>query len=227
MPATPVSWIPEFTANFTTNGIQSEPDILQLADGNIVVAWTTEDDSGAGSPAGTDLVGRMFDPVGNVVIIGGAETNEFILNFASQGSNEKTISGAALSSGGFIVVYETVSLTSGTTQLRLEELGAIATPGDDSNNVIIDGNANAPNFANPEIAASSPTSVLIAYEKLGVDDPGDIDIAGKIYSTTTNTYSGEITFFDFGVDKVTDAALDVLESVWKIGKRGLSRRFGV
>ena len=51
MPDTPVTWLDDFTANQTTTGAQYQPRITQLTNGNILVAWTSTDDTGAGSPA--------------------------------------------------------------------------------------------------------------------------------------------------------------------------------
>ena len=50
MPDTPVTWLDDFTANQNTTGTQFQPRITQLTNGNILVAWTSGEDSGAGSP---------------------------------------------------------------------------------------------------------------------------------------------------------------------------------
>ena len=51
MPDTPALWLAEFTANLTTTGTQSTPRVTQLANGTILVTWTSDDNSGVGSPA--------------------------------------------------------------------------------------------------------------------------------------------------------------------------------
>ena len=48
--------------------------ITQLANGNVLIAWTDAENTGAGSPPGNDVIGRIFDPAGNP--IGG----EFLIN---------------------------------------------------------------------------------------------------------------------------------------------------
>jgi hypothetical protein len=100
MPLTPETWLNEFIVNLTATGIQTDPDIIQLANGNILVVWTSFDDSGVGSPAGSDIIGQIFDPLGNR--IGG----EFLVNSSSSGQNEGPAQIAALPSGGFLSVFE-------------------------------------------------------------------------------------------------------------------------
>ena len=48
--------------------------VIQLDDGNILVAWTTDSDFGSGSPDGLDVLGRVFDIEGNAI------TPEYRLN---------------------------------------------------------------------------------------------------------------------------------------------------
>ena len=100
MPATPVTWLNEFTVNLTTTGSQFSPTITHLANGNILVTWVSTDDTGVGSPAGTDLIGQIFDPIGNR--IGG----EFLVNSGTSGEAETDPDVAALPSGGFLTVFE-------------------------------------------------------------------------------------------------------------------------
>lgn len=99
MPDTPEIWLDDFIANTTTTNSQYEPRITQLSNGNILIAWTTNDSSGVGSPAGTDIIGQLYDPLGNA--LGG----EFRLNTFTI-DNERDFDIAALNDGGFVVVYE-------------------------------------------------------------------------------------------------------------------------
>ena len=74
MPDTPVTWLDDFSPNQTTTGTQFQPRITQFTNGNILVAWTSAEDTGAGSPPGDDILGRIYDPLGNAI------TDEFRLN---------------------------------------------------------------------------------------------------------------------------------------------------
>jgi len=99
MPLTPETWLTEFTANSTTTSTQNEPRITQLSNGNVLIAWTSYNDTGAGSPAGSDIIGQLYDAFGNAI---GGETrlNGFQLD------DERDFDIAATSAGGFVVVYE-------------------------------------------------------------------------------------------------------------------------
>ncbi len=49
MPNTPVTWLDELTVNTTTANSQFNSNITQLANGNILVSWTSTDNTGVGS----------------------------------------------------------------------------------------------------------------------------------------------------------------------------------
>ena len=67
MPLIPETWRDAFTANVSTAGNQFDPDIIQLANGNILVSWTSDNAIGVGSEPGDDIIGQLFDPLGNPV----------------------------------------------------------------------------------------------------------------------------------------------------------------
>lgn len=83
MPLTPETWLNEFTVNLTTTNTQSRPRITQLANGNILVSWESSDDTGVGSPAGIDMIGQIFTPMGEPVGV------EFRLNIAFNVDDEQ------------------------------------------------------------------------------------------------------------------------------------------
>ena len=68
-----------FSPTLILQALQDDPVITQLANGNVLITWTDYDNSGVGSPAGADVVGRIFDPLGNAV------TGEFLLNVTVHG----------------------------------------------------------------------------------------------------------------------------------------------
>ena len=180
MPNTPVTWRSQVTVNTTTAGFQAEPNIIQLDNGNILVSWTSYDDTGAGGAPGTDVIGQLYDPLGNA--IGG----EFRLNNTFFADDEQDMELAALPGGGFISVFEDNSATG--TSIRLNEYDADGDQVSGGNTVVSDASAADPIFRDPAVAVSSATSVLIVYEKLD----GFPGIFGKIYDPTTNTYGAEI-----------------------------------
>ncbi|SHJ32876.1 hypothetical protein SAMN04488012_107154 [Palleronia salina] len=100
MPSTPAVWLTTFTANTTTDDSQYEPQIVQLSDGNVLIAWTSDNATGEGAEPGTDIIGQLFDPFGNTI---GGETR---LNHYYSAHNERSFDIAALNNGEFVIVYE-------------------------------------------------------------------------------------------------------------------------
>ncbi len=170
MPNTPETWRSQFQVNTTAIGSQTDPDIIQLANGNILVSWTSTNDTGAGSDPLLDVIGQLYDPLGNA--IGG----EFRLNDTFFLHDEQDMELAALPGGGFISVYEDTE--AGVTSIRLQEYDASGAPVLSGFTVVSDGAAADPAYRNPVIAASSATSVLILYEEVTAGASG---IYGKIY----------------------------------------------
>ena len=205
MPNTPVTWRNQFTVNSVTTGSQSDPDIIQLANGNIVVSWTTSDAGGLGSPNGNETFAQIYDPLGNR--IGG----EIRLNNASTSGDEQNADMTALPGGGFIVVYHDLDNPSsgGGSNIRLEEYDANGVQVTESALVVSDSGAGGdPNYRNPVVAASSDTSVLIVYEEVTA---GVSNIVAKTYNPSTDTYSGQISLIAFAGGN-TDADVAVLSN---------------
>jgi Ca2+-binding RTX toxin-like protein len=184
MPSIPVTWRDSQIVNTTTTGGQTQPDIEQLANGNILVTWTSDHTTGDGSPAGTEVFGQLFDPLG--VAIGA----EFRINQTSTADNERDSDIVTLPGGGFIVIYHDDDLAGlGASNIRLEEFDATGAGVSEDSVVVSDGLDDAlPNYANPRGAASSDTSVMIVYDKI---EAGQTGVFFKIYNPTTNTYGAE------------------------------------
>ncbi len=201
MPNIPQTWLDAQTVNATVTGNQSDPNIAQLANGNILVTWTTDDSNGLGSPGGNEVLGRLFDPMG--VAIGG----EFIVNHASTSTNEGSSDIVALPGGGFIVIYHAVDLDFlGGSKILLEEFSATGVQQSVSATVIFDSaSPGFPNYANPHGAASSATSVMIVYDKIVM---GGTSVVARLYDPTINSYGAEFTVMSGGVTERAD--IDVL-----------------
>ncbi|MCC7320347.1 MAG: hypothetical protein IT542_05135 [Rubellimicrobium sp.] len=189
MPQTPAIWKTEFTVNTTTTGIQNDPAITQLGNGNILVSWTSHDNSGAGSQPGTDVIGQILDPLGNR--IGG----EFSLNYNYTVDNEGNAQVTALPGGGFVVAYEDDDAGNNTYSIRLDEFDSTGALVSSAPSVADDTISGAPSFYMPAIAASNWNSTLIAYQKW---TGTSTQIVGRIYSPSTNLYSGEIPLLTIG-----------------------------
>lgn len=203
MPNTPVTWRDQQTANTTTAGFQLSPDVIQLANGNILVSWATNDPAGLGAPAGYEVFAQIFDPLGNKV---GAEIR---LNNASTADDEVGPHLAPLPNGGFVVVYHDLDLPAngGASNIRLEEYDANGVAASANSLVINDTSLPAdPNYRRPDVAVSSATSVLVVYEEVSA---GSVAIRGKIYDPTTDTYGAQISLLAFAGGN-TDSEVTVL-----------------
>lgn len=204
MPNIPVTWRAEQTVNATTASGQFSPTVIQLANGNIVIAWASAATTGPASPAGTDIIAQIYNPLGDK--IGG----EFRLNDASTADDETNPQLAALPGGGFVVVYHDIDIGGGGgSNIRLEEFDANGAQVSENPSVVIDsGSGGDPNYTAPRVAASSGTSVLVAYQEV----VGAVNtIKGKIYDPSTNSYGSEITILS-SAGGVTNASIAVLNN---------------
>ena len=191
MPATPVAWLPEAVVSQFPVGSSPGTQIIQLTNGNIVVAWATTSNGGVGSPSGTDIVGRIFNLAGEPV--GG----EILLNTQWQANNERAPSLTALPDGGFMVAYDRSDIGTGAISLRQEEFTANGAFRSSSTGIVIDNAVGLPNSSDPAIAASSATSTLAVFLRENAADA--TNIVGRLYDPSTNVYGAETTLLSGGV----------------------------
>lgn len=198
MASTPTTWLEDFIVNTVNVNNQGFETVTTLANGNLLVTWTTPDDSGAASPNGTDIIGQMFDAFGNPV------GTQFRLNTSFSVDDERDGEVTALPNGGFIIVYEDDEGTD--TSLRLQEFNAEGIPVSAGTTIASDTDGlGSTRIADPVVAAASDTSVMIAYERRDSGSQGDI--VYKIYNPTTNSYSVEQPLMSnngiFSLDEIT------------------------
>jgi hypothetical protein len=184
MPSIPETWRNDFQVNQNPNGSQVDPVVTVLASGHILVVWTDFDNSsGPGSPAGGDVIGRIFDSLGNAV------TNEFRLNTLNTANDEQNPSITALADGGFAVVYDRVG---GFDDLFLQTwsfdpaTGGVAQ--ENSRFLFLDSGTSNP--VNSVIASSSAASVMTAYHVVNADGSDDIFI--RHYNPLTDTFQAPV-----------------------------------
>jgi Ca2+-binding RTX toxin-like protein len=177
MPDTPVTWLDDFVANLKTTGIQDDPSITVLASGHILVVWTDFDGTGVGAPAGTDIVGRVFDSLGAPV------TGDIRLNTATL-SDQFNVEVTALPGGGFTIVYDRANVFK---DLILDTydyepgVGVSYVGGADLYSA-----AGSDNPIHPVIAANSDTDALAAYTMNFAN--GTQQIFVRPYNPSTNTF---------------------------------------
>ena len=122
MPATPLIWDDLGTINTTDNvsgnNNQRQVRVIQLDNGNLLYIWTSNADpaSGAGSAQFQDIIGQIYDPLGNPV--GG----EFTVSTHIQGGSDGRMNGSvtALDDGGFIAVWRDLEFQSLGTPDNIE-----------------------------------------------------------------------------------------------------------
>lgn len=166
MPDTPVVWKNTIPVNTVTTGAQYDTKVVTLSNGNILLAWTSTADTGAGSAIGQDIIGQIYDPFGNPV--GG----EFRLNSNFFSDDELNVD-IAVTATGFIIVYEDNDTADGqSVSIRLQEYDNTGALVSSSTTVVDDAATTDPNFRNATIAVSSATSALIVYEQVTGGQPG-------------------------------------------------------
>jgi Ca2+-binding RTX toxin-like protein len=192
LPLTPVSWsINDFVSNTNLTFTQNTPAITQLANGNVLICWTDLDNTAGtagGSGADLDIVGRIFDPLGNPV------TGEIRLNVLSSAETEWIPEVTALDNGGFMLIYnnrgafgdtfgdDVVYETYSATGLRL------------NGGYVFDDAAGGANTGQQSIASANSTSVMTAYVVDSAD--GSEDIWVRPYNPTTNSFGAAFLKWD-------------------------------
>ncbi|MGL5733466.1 MAG: hypothetical protein ACRCYS_01260, partial [Beijerinckiaceae bacterium] len=182
MPATPVTWLSDFIANELPSGAPVDPVITQLSNGNVLISWTNQTAGVAGASPGYDVIGRIFNPLGQPV------TGEFQLNTFGTSDNEEDPEIAAIPGGGFVVVYEDNGTDNNILFEVYDNAGANQRFGYIFNDVA--GGA-VPN--DPAIAVASATSALAAYTVNNADGSESVFIA--TLNPTTGAVGAPVSIF--------------------------------
>ncbi|WP_429213442.1 Ig-like domain-containing protein [Metapseudomonas resinovorans] len=94
---------PEIRVNQTLPGTQGTPSVAALADGNFVVTWDSNDNSGV-DQAGFSVWARIYSPTGV------PQSGEFLVNTYTVGDQQQPVV-KANPNGGFVVVYASAADT--------------------------------------------------------------------------------------------------------------------
>lgn len=198
MPSVPVTWLNDFVAN-TNVGSQSDPVITQLASGHILVVWTDSDNSSVpGSPAGTDVIARIFDSQGNPV------TGEIRLNTANTADSEFNPTVTALADGGFVIAYDETGGTFDDLNLQTYSFNPTTFAVTPVSSAFLFLDTGTSNPIDPSIASASSTSVLAAYHTLNAD--GSDSIVVRTYNPSTNAVGAEIVLLSGNTGAGEDAS---------------------
>jgi Ca2+-binding RTX toxin-like protein len=179
--ATPAEWLNEFQVNTGTaaTGSQSDPKIIGLNNGGFVVAWVEAADGGiaGASPAGTDIIAKIYDAEGNVV------RDSFRLNSDRNFDDERDFDLTA-THDGFAMAYidDSIPITNQKT-VYYERFDFDGSPqvGTGNAHQIADENVAADDLFNPQIAANliaSDDDVMVAFtQSVGTADD---EVIGRV-----------------------------------------------
>lgn len=206
MVTTPLEWLSEFQVN---NGITTDQyydsDITQLSNGNVLITWTSGDDAGVGSPNGTDIIGQIFDPLGNEV------GSEFRVNTVRSAHNEGSPSISAVDGGGFVITYVDTEVVAGPPVVFNLDIIAetYSSTGSYLRGTTVHNNANNEFQAAPQIASLSATNSLVTWL-----NTSNGDVMARSYNPATGALGAEVTIYNGatgsgeGVTGVEIAALE-------------------
>jgi hypothetical protein len=117
----------------------------------VLISLTDFDNSGVGSPTGSDVIGRIFDPLGN------AAKGEILLNnFALNDEQDAEIT--ALANGGQMVVNESNGLDNDLHYRTFDCAGAAQNSG-----YVLDDASGGAAPDRPAVASATATSAMSAY----------------------------------------------------------------
>lgn len=170
MTTTPTVWQSPFQSNANSTGTQSDPDVIGLTNGNMLVVWTDTNDTVA-SGAGNDVVGVIYDATLTTILFG-----PFQLNVGRNVDDENDASIAALNDGGFVVVYEDTD-TNGTS-IAYDRYDADGTRNATDSFGVIISDPGTQIVRDPQVAVNLATNeFFVSYEYV---DGADSSIRGKL-----------------------------------------------
>lgn len=179
MTTTPLVWLNEFTANLITADIQNDPVVTGLSNGNFLVAWT-DTNAIAASGTGADIVGVIFDPLGNAL------TGSLFLNNGfgfSRDESDPVI--AATNDGGFVLVYEFSDGTDNDIIFGRYDSAGLRT----QSGFVESDSSSTTVFRDPTVSVRSDNSFVVSYE---ADNGANESIVARVVEAN-GTVGAQIT----------------------------------
>lgn len=206
MPIQPSVWLSEFTANASTAGTQSQPMVVQLANGNFWIVWTAVGDVIAYGDNG-NIVGQLFDPLG--VPIGAAMQ---LNNYATIDDEQFPALAADVGSSNFFMAYSDISASTGLNDrivLELLNSSGVVVNGLD---IVLDPTADGtpPNLSDPDVAIASATSGAVIWQQSS-SSTGD-DIYLQRFDATTMALVGTAILIDSDSDNQGESSIIALSN---------------
>ena len=213
------TWIGnDVLVNTFTNNMQIDPSVATLTGGNVLVAWGSFNQISSSSLQ--DVYAQLLTPTGQKV--GG----EFLVNqFTS--FNQRSPAVAALSGGGFVVVWvsEQERWTDANGPPSVDIYGRLYT----ASGAAIGGefliNVGTNICANPSVAAGSDGGFMVAWgEKDSLHQTNSWDVFARPFSSTgsggTARRANTFTFGDQYAPKITATGTDYLLVWTSLGQDG-------
>ncbi len=174
----PTQWGAVLRANGLSAGTQSDPQILGLSNGNVVVVWA--DDNDAAAPGGgVDLVFALFDA--EQTLIGGPAQ----LNDAFDFDDESQPALAAAPDGGWYMAFLDAADVDGSTTIRVERYDASG---------VLTSFGSVPRgpetavVGSPSIAVDPASgAVFVSYE---IADGADQAVEARLFDAALNLVGG-------------------------------------
>lgn len=146
----------------TTTGLQADPSNARLTNGNVVIVW----DSASGDSNGDAVMGRLFNPVTNVM------GREFRLNTTLENTQADPVV-TALSNGRFVAAW--VSMDTGDGSGYCIRARVFEADGTAVGNDFIVNSSTPDNQVEPSITALADGRFAIAFSATGGGGDGDSD----------------------------------------------------
>ncbi len=189
--ATPSVWQSAFDVNVGagTTGAQTNPKIIGLSNGNILVAWEADGAGTTGSGNNADIIGKIYDAQGFLV------RNEFQINVARNADNERDFDIAATNDGGFILAYMDDDTNNTNTALIWERFDDGGDRIDGATTIASENGSG--DIRSPRIVVDqSDNSGFVTWELL--ESGGDLDIRGVHFDIDASGGATLGTAFDAG-----------------------------
>ncbi|VVT12632.1 calcium-binding protein [Erythrobacter sp. EC-HK427] len=192
MSITPTTWLQEFITNLVTANNQANPRVVALANGNFLVVW--EDDSNpVGGGAGTDIVGVIFNALGQPIT-----GSLFLNNFFGFSRNEVLNSVAATPDGGFVMVYTFPNADDTDLIFGIYDATGFRTVGDFAVN---DSAGNGLTYSNPNVAVQADGSFFVTFIR---DDGTNQDLVGRKFTSFGTQVDSEVVMREDGFSGSAD-----------------------
>jgi hypothetical protein len=208
----------DILVNTFTNDYQVNPAITTLTNGNVLAAWSSYNEVATGSLQ--DVFVRLLSPTGQAVS-GEILVNQFTKN------NQRSATVAALSSGGFVVVWvsegERVDSTLGTSvdiYARRFNASGLAQGGE----FLVNTSSNV--CANPDVATAPDGSFAVAWSEQDATSPrtnswdvyvrtfSSAAVGGTVQRVNTHLYGDQFA------PKITYSGGNYLEVWTSLGQDG-------